>query len=150
MKSILTLCAIVLLSVNVMAGNKDKIVKEPATFSKEDIAGAIFKHEDIDKYKDNGIAYESFTSLHSTDEKFATGMFSSPAVTEKFIDKDYGVDEFMYFITGSVTLTSVDGTVQVINAGEAVTIAKEWRGTWTTEGYTKMWVIYNRNGSALD
>ena len=55
----------------------------------------------------------------------------------------------MYFLEGSVTLTSADGTVQVINAGEAVTIPKEWTGTWDTEGYTKMWVIYSEDGSGL-
>ncbi len=60
-----------------------------------------------------------------------------------------GVDEFMYFLEGSVTLTSADGTVQVINAGEAVTFPKEWTGIWDTEGYTKIWVIYSEDGSGL-
>jgi len=61
----------------------------------------------------------------------------------------YGVDEFMYFLEGSVTLTSSDGSVQTINAGEAVTIPKEWTGIWDTEGYTKIWVIYSEDGSGL-
>ncbi len=38
----------------------------------------------------------------------------------------YGVDEFMYFIEGGgVTMTSQDGTVQIVRAGEAVTVPKE-------------------------
>jgi uncharacterized cupin superfamily protein len=49
----------------------------------------------------------------------------------------------MYFIKGSVTLTSSDGRVQSVEAGEAVTIPKEWTGIWETEGYTKIWVIYS-------
>ena len=65
------------------------------------------------------------------------------------IDEPYGVDEFMYFLEGSVTLTSSDGSEQVINAGEAVTIPKEWTGVWETDGYTKIWVIYSADGSGL-
>ena len=57
-------------------------------------------------------------------------------------DDGYGVDEFMYFLKGSVKLTSSDGSVQIINAGEAVTLSKEWSGIWETDGYTKMYVIY--------
>ena len=47
------------------------------------------------------------------------------------------------------TLTSSDGEVQVIDAGEAVTIPKEWTGVWDTDGYTKIWVIYSEDGSGL-
>ena len=65
------------------------------------------------------------------------------------ISDGYPVDEFMYFLEGSVTLTSSDGSVQVINAGEAVTIPKEWTGIWDTDGYTKIWVIYSADGSGL-
>jgi uncharacterized cupin superfamily protein len=66
------------------------------------------------------------------------------------INEPYGVDEFMYFLEGSVTLTSSDGTVQVIGAGEGVSIPREWTGVWETEGYTKIWVIYSEDGSGLE
>jgi uncharacterized cupin superfamily protein len=65
------------------------------------------------------------------------------------VNEPYGVDEFMYFLEGSVTLTSADGSVQVVKAGEAVTIPKEWTGIWETDGYTKIWVIYSHDGSGL-
>ena len=55
----------------------------------------------------------------------------------------------MFFLEGSVTLTSSDGTVKVINAGEGVTIPREWTGVWETEGYRKIWVIYSEDGSGL-
>ena len=55
----------------------------------------------------------------------------------------------MYFVEGSVTLTSADGTVQTIGPGEAVTIPKAWTGIWDTNGYTKIWVIYSDDGSGL-
>ena len=42
-----------------------------------------------------------------------------------------------------VTLTSEDGTVLEINAGDAVIIPKEWQGVWDTDGYTKIYVIYS-------
>jgi uncharacterized cupin superfamily protein len=65
------------------------------------------------------------------------------------VTEPYGVDEFMYFLDGGVTLTSADGTVQRIAAGEAVTIPKEWTGIWETDGYTKIWVIYSADGAGL-
>ncbi len=49
----------------------------------------------------------------------------------------------MFFLEGGVTLTSSDGTELVINAGEAVTIPKEWTGVFETDGYTKICVIYS-------
>ena len=55
----------------------------------------------------------------------------------------------MFFLEGSVTLTSADGVVTTINAGEAVTIPKEWMGRSETEGYRKIWVIYSEDGSGL-
>ncbi len=88
------------------------------------------------------------TSLLSSDGKFASGMYRS-GKTRSEISEPYGVDEFMYFLEGGVTLTSADGTVTRIDAGEAVTIPKEWTGIWETDGYTKIWVIYSEDGSAL-
>jgi len=38
----------------------------------------------------------------------------------------------------------------VIEAGEAVTLPKEWAGVWETDGYIKIWVIYSEDGSALE
>jgi uncharacterized cupin superfamily protein len=55
----------------------------------------------------------------------------------------------MYFIEGGITLTSQDGTKQIVRAGEAVTLPKEWKGVFETDGYTKFWVIYSADGSGL-
>ena len=59
------------------------------------------------------------------------------------------MDEFVHFLDSGVKLTSGDGTVQVITAGETVTIPKQWTGIWETDGYTKIWVIYSQGGSGL-
>ncbi len=121
----------------------------PAKIDKDEVAGRIFEREDMIETKhDSGNVTLDVTTLLSSDKKFASGMYRSGKSYYEATDP-YGVDEFMYFLKGSVKLTSSDGTVQTINAGEAVTIPKEWTGIWDTEGYTKIWVIYSEDGSGL-
>lgn len=142
--TLLTTAAFV--STNAMAG--DAIV--PAELNKSDIAGKIFKRPDMaETTHEDGHKTLDVTSLLSSDKKFGSGMYRSGKVRFE-VTEPYGVDEFMYFLEGSVTLTSSDGTVQVIEAGEGVTIPKEWTGVWDTEGYTKIWVIYSEDGSGLE
>lgn len=121
----------------------------PAKLSKDDIAGDVFSRPDMLELTENGNTTLDVTSFMSSDGKFGSGMYKSGAVRIE-ITEPYGVDEFMYFLEGSVTLTSSDGSERVINAGEAVTIPKEWTGTWETQGYTKIWVIYSEDGSGLE
>ncbi len=128
--------------------NSDEGMRHPAKMSKEDIAGKIFERPDITE-KDHGDHVTlDVTSLLSSDGKFATGMYRSGKVRFD-ITEPYGVDELIYLLEGSLTLTSADGTVQTINAGEATTIPKEWTGVWDTDGYTKIWAIYSEDGSGL-
>lgn len=117
-------------------------VSLPAKLSKADVAGGIFKRSDMEETTHaDGHVTQSVTSMLSSDKKFETGMYKS-GKTRIEVNQPYGVDEFMYFLEGSVTLTSSDGTVQTIEAGEGVTVAKEWTGVFETEGYRKIWVIY--------
>lgn len=120
----------------------------PAVISREDMAGRIFDRPDTVETTRGGNTVLDVTALKSTDGRFASGMYRSGKVRFE-ISEPYGVDEFMYFVEGGVTLTSADGTVQTIRAGEAVTIPKEWTGVWETGGYTKIWVIYSEDGSGL-
>jgi len=121
----------------------------PAKLSKSDIAGTIFERSDMleSKHEDGHVTLD-VTTLLSTDKKFASGMYRS-GKTRFEIKEPYGVDEFMFFLEGGVTLTSTDGSVQIIDAGEGVTVPKEWTGIWDTDGYTKIWVIYSEDGSGL-
>ena len=121
----------------------------PAKINTADAAGLIFKRDDMSAitHKD-GHKTEDVTTMMSGDGKFGTGMYRS-GKTRFEINEPYGVDEFMFFLKGSVTLTSSDGSVMTVNAGEAVTIAKEWTGIWETDGYEKIWVIYSADGSGL-
>lgn len=124
-------------------------VVKPAKISKADIAGGIFDRPDmLEITHDDGHKTLDVTTLLSSDKKFASGMYKS-GKTRAEITEPYGVDEFMYFLEGSVALTSSDGSVQVINAGEAVTIPREWTGIWDTDGYVKIWVIYSEDGAGL-
>ena len=128
--------------------NSDEDMRHPAKMSKDDIAGKIFERPDMIE-KDHGDHVTlDVTSLLSSDGKFATGMYRSGKVRFD-ITEPYGVDEFIYLLEGSLTLTSSDGDAQTINAGEATTIPKEWTGVWDTDGYTKIWVIYSEDGSGL-
>ena len=78
----------------------------------------------------------------STDKAHKAGLYSTPP--ERADVESYPVDEFMYFIKGGVTLTSADGTVLQVKAGDAVHVPKGWKGTWNSvAGYTKFYVIYD-------
>ena len=120
----------------------------PHKISAEDVAGQIFARPDTKVTHEKGATFEDNITLMTKDRKFETGMYRSGPAHYDSRAKDYGVDEFMYFVKGSVTLTSVDGDIQVIHAGEAVTIPHNWRGTFDTKGYTKFYAIYSASGNA--
>ena len=132
-----------LISVSAMAE-----VSHPAKLSQKALAGAAFDNPSTIITEVEGEKILDFTSLKSSDGKFASGMYKAgPQIFD--ITEPYGVDEFMFFLEGSVTLTSADGSVITVNAGEAVTIPKEWMGRWESKGYRKIWVIYSEDGSGL-
>jgi len=148
MRILRTIIVLPLVGVALTASAGDAVL--PQKISKAEIAGDIFSRPGMIATKhDDGHETLDVTTLLSSDKRFGSGMYRSGAVRAE-IKEPYGVDEFMYFLEGSVTLTSSDGSVQVINAGEAVTIPKEWTGIWETEGYTKIWVIYSADGSGLE
>ena len=148
MKAMLLALGRMLVAAAGMAGEA-KTVK-PVKLSELDVAGGIFEGSATEQktHEDGNVTLDA-TSLLSSDKKFASGMYRSGKTREE-ITEPYGVDEFMYFLEGSVTLTSRDGTKQIIRAGEGVTIPKEWTGIWETDGYTKIWVIYSADGSGLE
>jgi uncharacterized cupin superfamily protein len=146
-KLLVTVIILAAAAVAISEHHEETVV--PAKISAVDMTGKIFDADNMIRTEhDSGNITLDVTTLLSSDKKFASGMYQSGKSYFETTDP-YGVDEFMYFITGSVTLTSSDGTVQTINAGEAVTIPKEWTGIWDTDGYTKIWVIYSEDGSGL-
>jgi len=148
-KIILTTAIGIFLSTSVLADHhEENTIVKPAKITKNDIAGNIYNHPDMVKSTNNGNTTLDVTTLVSSDGKFGTGMYRSGKIRFE-ITEPYGVDEFFYILEGSITLISADGTVTKTNAGEAVSIPKEWTGIWDTDGYNKIWVIYSEDGSAL-
>ena len=145
-----TICAAILFgSVLTLGSLSAADAVHPVKMSKAQIAGDIFKdYKPVVSENDNELGTyktEDVETFLSADKQFDTGMFrSGPNRYE--INEPYGVDEFMYFLEGSVTLTSSDGTVMEIKAGDAVTIPSDWTGIWETKGYTKIYVIYSPDG----
>ncbi len=153
MKKLLMTATTLVVSILVFASLSEQSqsadgMSHPAKISKEDTVGKIFERPDMIETDHGGNVTLDVTTLLSSDKKFASGMYRSGKVRFES-DEPYGVDEFMFFLEGGVTLTSSDGTVTEIGAGEGVTIPKEWTGVWDTDGYTKIWVIYSEDGSGL-
>lgn len=120
---------------------------QPVRIGKAEAAGPVFKDKQVIVENRNGHVSRDRIILNSSDAKFNSGMYESGP--SHFVTKGpYGVDEFMLFTGGSVTLTSKDGTVTKLEAGDAVTVPAEWEGTWDSPGYTKYYVIYDRAAKA--
>ncbi len=149
MKKLTTLACIAALTAFTAAHSLAEDTPLPAKMSADDLTGTMFEREDTTRTERNGHTVLDVTSLLSSDGKFGSGLYRSGASRFE-INEPYGVDEFMYFLEGGVTLTSADGSVTEIKAGDAVTLPKEWTGIWETEGYTKIWVIYSEDGSGLE
>lgn len=118
----------------------------PQRIPRAEAGSAIFARPGVVVTDKKGQRTRDVVTLMSTDKKFESGMYEAGPSHFEVKDHDYGVDEFMLFVKGSVTLTSLDGSVMTLGPGDAVTLPAEWRGTWDTKGYTKYYVIYSREG----
>jgi len=118
---------------------------QPILISQAQIAGGIFEDSAPIVSTKNGNTTEDVEVFLSKDQQFDAGMYRSGKVRMD-ITEPYGVNEYMHFLEGGVTLTSSDGTVTEVRAGESVIIPADWTGIWDTEGYTKIYVIYSPDG----
>ena len=126
-----------------IANNQESKTVFPTKITKDDAAGMLFQRDDVTETTHaDGHETTSVTSMVSSDGKFYSGMYRS-SKTRFEISEPYGVDEFMYFLSGSVTLTSTDGSVMTVHAGEAITMPKEWTGTFDTDSFEKIRVIHS-------
>lgn len=117
----------------------------PVKMSAAQIAGDLFKDYEPVVTERNGNTTHDVEVFLSSNKQFDAGMYKSGAVRAE-INEPYGVHEYMHFLEGGVTLTSSDGTVTEITAGDSVVIPAEWTGVWDTQGYTKIYVIYSPDG----
>jgi len=139
--ALMSICAWLALSAlagTVQAGEPS----HPVKMSKEQIAGSIFEdYEPVISSHDGNTTHD--VEVYRTESGlFDAGMYRSGKVRAE-INEPYGVHEYMHFLEGGVTLTSSDGTVTEIRAGDSVVIPADWTGIWDTEGYTKIYVIYS-------
>lgn len=116
-------------------------VLHPAKITKAEVGGAIFNRPQAATRSRNGRTSTDVVVFTSPDGKYQTGMYKAGPSRSEI--KSYGDDEYMYFVEGGVTLTSADGQVTQVDAGEAVTLPKGWAGVWETKGYTKFYVTYD-------
>lgn len=130
-------------------GTASAEVIHPHKISKGDAAGPIFSQPKVVRESHGANTTLDNIVMKSSDQKFESGMYKSGPSHFDATKRDYGVDEFMLFTSGSVTLTSLDGEVTRLEAGDAVILPAEWRGKWDTEGYTKYYVIYSRTGKGM-
>jgi len=116
------------------------VTTKPVKVTSEQASGPIFDTKTA--VKENGPDGPTTDVLlaRSKNGRVDSGLYSA-GPSEQDIDS-YPEDEFMYFIEGSVKLTSADGTVLVVNAGEGAAIPKGWKGHWSTPGYKKYYVTY--------
>jgi len=119
---------------------------KPTKVTAAEAAGPVFNRKDA--VKENGPDGPStdMAMMKSADQKMTAGLYK--AGPSDVAIASYSEDEFCYFLSGSVKLTSSDGTVIEVKAGEAVAIPKGWKGRWTTPGYTKYYVVYDAGAKA--
>ncbi len=128
--------ATILLCVAAGAADQDK----PRKITSDEAKGSAFSAPDAQQHSGKYGTVTNRELLVSKDKKYTAGMFKAGA-SDMPIDA-YPDDEFCYFLSGTVTLTSADGTTVELKQGDAVVIPKGWKGRWTTPGYTKYYVIY--------
>lgn len=93
---------------------------------------------------EGSVAVSDLPQLHSADKKFMSGAYAVAGPNhDSFTGEGYPVNEFMVFLSGGVTLTSADGTVLEVKAGDSVSIPKGWLGKWDSNGYEKFYVVYD-------
>lgn len=113
---------------------------KPLKISPDQAAGPVFQGPSV-KHDNTHGASSNAELLISRDRKFSAGLFK--AGRGDFSFDAYPGDEFCYFLSGSVKLTSADGTFIELKAGDTVVIPKGWKGRWTTSGYSKYYVVYD-------
>jgi uncharacterized cupin superfamily protein len=139
------LLSVLLLSAIFTTASFAAEVVHPIKMSGEQIAGKLFEDFEPIVHEKNGNTTHDVEVFLSPNKEFDAGMYKSGKVRAE-IKEPYGVHEYMHFIEGGVTLTSSDGTITEVNAGDSVIIPADFTGVWDTEGYTKIYVIYSPDG----
>lgn len=119
---------------------KPLVTNKPVKVTAADSLGPVFAGKTAVKEAGPDGPATDVLLLRSKDGKVEMGVFDA-GPSEQDV-KSYEEDEFMFFLQGGVTLTSADGTVLEVKAGEGVAMPKGWKGHWSTKGYKKYYVTY--------
>jgi uncharacterized cupin superfamily protein len=149
LRNLICLFSILLLSAIFATAGLAAEAVHPVKISQAQIAGKIFEDYEPVVHEHNGNTTHDVEVFLSPEKEFDAGMYRSGKVRAE-IKQPYGVHEYMHFIEGGVTLTSSDGTVTEVKAGDSVIIPADFTGVWDTEGYTKIYVIYSPDGPIED
>ena len=123
------------------------VTDKPVKVTAKRAVGSIFRHRNAVKSTTGPDgATTDVLLLRSTDHRVEMGLYQAGPSEQDIAS--YGDDEFMFVLEGSVTLTSVDGTVLVVRSGEGVAMPKGWKGHWSTRGYKKYYVTYADEAAA--
>ena len=116
-------------------------VRIPATDLRD---GKAYVGPQVVKGAENGVPFLDRPMGKSADGTLEAGIYQSAETHEAF--EAYPTDEFMFFITGHVTLTGADGKVVEVGPQEGVFIPRGWRGRWDSSAYRKYYVVYTPPG----
>jgi ethanolamine utilization protein EutQ len=99
----------------------------PVKVAAAEAAGPAFNRKDAVKGNSPDGPASDVVMMKSADLKITTGLYKA-GPSDIAIDS-YSEDEFCYFLSRSVKMTSSDGGVIEVKAGEAGAIPKGWKGT---------------------
>jgi len=112
-------------------------VKVPAA----DAVGPIFSSRAAVKRTDpDDGPVTDVTLLKSRDGTYEAGLYEAGPSDQRI--ESYPYNEFIYVLSGSITLVAADGSVLEAKAGESLTIPQGWKGQWKTKGYRKYYALY--------
>ena len=121
-------------------------VPAPKLLTADELRTGIFEREGVEsstEMSEAGKAQALDLLWHqSADGCLQTGVYEI-GPNRYTVDEPYPYDELMSFVQGGVTLTSADGAVLTVSAGDTVLLPKGWMGVWESQGYRKIYVIYN-------
>lgn len=116
------------------------VTNKPVKVTAEAAHGPIFNSETAVKANGPDGPTTDVMLARSKDGRVESGLYSAGPSEQDIAS--YPEDEFMFFLEGSVKLTSADGSVLEVDAGEGAAIPKGWKGHWSTSGYKKYYVTY--------
>jgi uncharacterized cupin superfamily protein len=122
-------------------------VLHPVKVSAADAVGPIFNSQAAVKRidQDDGPVTD-VTLLKSPDGTYEAGLYEAGPSDQRI--ESYPYNEFIYVLSGSITLVAPDGSVLEAKAGESLAIPQGWKGQWKTKGYKKYYALYTEPSKA--